>query len=101
MKTKIVMSGIVLSLFSGSALAHFPVMECSKAGGTVTCKAGYSDSSAALKETIRMYDYDDVLLAAEKTDKFSQVTFTAPEGDYYIMFDPGHESPVEVDGVEL
>lgn len=101
MNTKVLMSGIVMSLFSGSVLAHFPVMECSKSDNTITCEAGYSDSSPALKETIRMYDYDDVLLAAEKTDKFSKVTFTAPEGDYYIMFDPGHESPVEVDGVEL
>lgn len=88
-------------LVSGTSWAHFPVMECSKQETTITCQAGYSDSSPALNETIRLFDYDDVLLDAQKTDALSKVTFEQPEGDYYIVFDPGHESAIEVDGVEL
>ncbi|EGR2794818.1 hypothetical protein DU976_02750 [Vibrio navarrensis] len=89
------------AMFSASALAHFPLMECSKQGNEVHCQAGYSDGSAASNETIRLFSYDDVLLESQKTDERSKVIFALPSGDYYIVFDPGHESAVEVDGVEL
>ncbi|NMV28261.1 hypothetical protein HKB32_03655, partial [Vibrio parahaemolyticus] len=43
----------------------------------------------------------DNLIAKEKTDKRSIAEFTHPETDFYLVFDAGHESPVEVDIVEL
>ncbi|WP_158144702.1 hypothetical protein [Vibrio metschnikovii] len=88
-------------LLSGLSWAHFPVMECQKQADHILCQAGYSDSSPAINETVRMFDYDDVLIEIGKTDQRSEVTFTVPNGDYYIVFDPGHEAPVEIDGVEL
>lgn len=94
---------LVLScgLCSGFSFAHFPVMECQKQADHILCQAGYSDGSPASNETVRVFDYDDVLIDMGKTDQRSQVTLSIPSGDYYIVFDPGHEAPVEIDGVEL
>lgn len=48
-----------------------------------------------------MYDYEDNLIAKVRTDKRSIAEFSHPETDFYLVFDAGHESPVEVDVVEL
>ena len=48
-----------------------------------------------------MYDYDDNLIAKETTDKRSIATFEKMVDEYYLVFDSGHEYPVEVDGVEI
>ncbi|HHF2944674.1 hypothetical protein R7M92_03870 [Vibrio sp. Vb2880] len=92
-------------LFSGfasfHAAAHFPLMSCHLAQDKVICEAGYSDGSTAVDYDVEMYDYDDNLIAKEKTDKRSIAEFTHPETDFYLVFDAGHESPVEVDIVEL
>lgn len=48
-----------------------------------------------------MYDYDDNLIAKVNTDKRSIAEFSKPETDFYLVFDSGHESPVEVDVVEI
>lgn len=92
-------------IFSGftsfHAAAHFPLMSCHLAQDKVICEAGYSDGSTAVDYDVEMYDYDDNLIAKEKTDKRSIAEFTHPETDFYLVFDAGHESPVEVDIVEL
>ena len=48
-----------------------------------------------------MFDYDDNLIAKEVTDKRSIVEFVHPNEDFYLVFDSGHENPVEVDVVEI
>ncbi len=83
------------------ALAHFPLMQCTSSDGKLACQAGYSDGSRAVGYEVKLYDYDDNLLAVSVTDKRSIAEFTMPNGDYYLVFDAGHESPVEVDGVEV
>lgn len=92
----------VTLLFSVQAHAHFPLMNCwFDAAKNVVCEAGYSDASKAVDYTINLYDYDDNLVDKAQTNKASQVIFNQPKGDFYIVFDAGHESPVEVDVVEI
>ncbi|MEF1310639.1 hypothetical protein QTO01_11080 [Vibrio mytili] len=83
------------------AFAHFPLMSCYFEQNTVVCEAGYSDGSKAVSYEVEMFDYDDNLIAKETTDKRSIATFSHPETDFYLVFDAGHESPVEVDVVEI
>jgi len=95
------LSGVALLLSSSAAFAHFPLMHCVFKGDNIECEAGYSDGSKAVNSKVSMYDYDDNLVAKATTDKRSIATFKKTSGDFYIVFDSGHESPVEVDGVEI
>ncbi len=88
-------------LFSSTSFAHFPLMSCWFDADNVVCETGYSDGSKAIDYDVNMYDYDDNLIAKKTTDKRSIVEFTHPETDFYLVFDSGHESPVEVDVVEI
>ncbi|MFB1078329.1 hypothetical protein [Photobacterium damselae] len=103
MKHKIITTVILVSGLSLSApvLAHFPLMQCWFEAKNVVCQAGYSDGSTAVDYDVDMFDYDDNLIAKVKTDKGSRAVFTHPEMDFYLVFDAGHENPVEVDVVEI
>ncbi len=92
-----------LALFSASSAAHFGLMECwfEQQRSEIHCQTGWTDGGQASHYDIKLFDYDDTLLAIERTDAQSQVQFAAPAGDFYLVFDPGHESPVEVDVVEM
>lgn len=89
------------TFFSASANAHFPLMSCWLESGKVICEAGYSDGSSAVDYNVDMFDYDDNLIGKVTTDKRSIVEFDFPETDFYLVFDAGHENPVEVDVVEI
>jgi hypothetical protein len=100
------LSLVFMLLFSASAHAHFPLMHCWFESGsdskvTVACETGYSDGSKAVDYAVNLYDYDDNLLAKKSTDKRSIATFVKPDTDFYLVFDSGHENPVEVDVVEI
>ncbi|WP_415884334.1 hypothetical protein [Neptuniibacter sp. QD34_54] len=86
---------------SASALAHYPVMTCEQESAEILCHVGFSDGTKAVGKPVKLYDYDETLLVSKKADKFSQVRFKQPEGEFYIQFDSGHEFPVEVDYGEL
>lgn len=92
---------LTLGLFSTAAQAHFPLMSCWFESDKVACETGYSDGSKAVDYNVNMYDYDDNLIAKVNTDKRSIAEFTKPDTDFYLVFDSGHESPVEVDVVEI
>ncbi|AUI88637.1 hypothetical protein BS333_20260 [Vibrio azureus] len=94
-------SALLLSTFSSQTLAHFPLMSCHIAQQKVLCEAGYSDGSTAVDYDVIMYDYDDNLIAKVATDKRSIAEFVLPKNDFYLVFDAGHENPVEVDVVEI
>jgi len=94
-------AGAGLLFASSAALAHYPLMECWSKGDIIECQAGYSDGSKATDYAVNMYDYDDNLIAKVKTDKRSIATFKRSADEFYIVFDSGHEYPVEVDGVEI
>ena len=70
-------------------------------GSESACEAGYSDGSKAIDYAVEMYDYEDNLIAKEMTDKRSIVEFPNPDTEFYLVFDSGHEFPVEVDVVEI
>ena len=93
--------GTTLLLFSSALFAHFPLMQCWSKGNTIECETGYSDGSNAVDYQVRMFDYDDILIAKVMTDKRSIATFTKSTDEFYLVFDSGHESPVEVDSVEI
>ncbi len=92
---------LTLGLFSTVAQAHFPLMSCWFESDKVACETGYSDGSKAVDYNVNMYDYDDNLIAKVNTDKRSIAEFTKPDTDFYLVFDSGHESPVEADVVEI
>lgn len=81
--------------------AHYPMMECAQQAQQIECRVGFSDGSKAIGKPVRLYDYDENLLLEQKADHRSLVSFSAPEGEFYIQFDSGHEFPVEVDYGEL
>ena len=91
----------ILLVFSPQSYAHFPLMNCYYEEANVICQAGYSDGSSAIDYVVKMYDYEDNLIAKSTTDKASKATFSHPNQDFYLIFDAGHESPVEVDTVEI
>lgn len=70
-------------------------------GVKIACEAGYSDGSKAVDYEVRMFDYDDNLIAKVDTDIRSIATFEKMVEHFYIVFDSGHEYPVEVDSVEI
>ena len=92
---------IAVAAMALPAQAHFPLMGCWLEKELVVCEAGYSDGSTAVDYAVEMFDYDDNLIAKEVTDKRSIVEFIHPNEDFYLVFDSGHENPVEVDVVEI
>lgn len=88
-------------LLSAPAQAHYPLMTCEKQGSSIRCETGFSDGSLAVNKSVTVLDYSDQALLQLKTDNASVVEFTAPQGEFYIRFDSGHESPVEIDYDEL
>ncbi len=94
---------LALGLLPFAAQAHYGMLECwfEDKRESVLCEAGWSDSSDATNYDIELFDYDDNLLARARTDDRSQVRFETPEDDFYLVFDPGHDTPAEVDVVEI
>ena len=90
-----------LGVIALPAQAHFPLMSCWFENEIVACEAGYSDGSKAIDYSVEMFDYEDNLIAKEMTDKRSIAEFKKPDAEFYIVFDSGHEFPVEVDVVEI
>ena len=100
-KPTVLALSLMAGLFPGTASAHFPLMSCWFESDKVACEAGYSDASTAVDYAVNMYDYDDNLIAKAVTDKRSIAEFSKPDTDFYLVFDAGHENPVEVDVVEI
>jgi hypothetical protein len=101
---------LLLGLLSFAAQAHFPLLNCTLAGeskGTskekqqLLCVAGYSDGSLAGKVTLTVFNYDEEPISSVTTASDGSVTLAQPKGEYFIVFDPGHESPAEFDYAEL
>lgn len=93
--------GSFMALLSSSALAHYPTLDCQLANNEVSCVAAYSDGSLAHGETVEVRSYDEDLIAKLTTDKMGEVHLPQPDGEYYLMFDPGHEDPAEFDYAEF
>ena len=59
------------------------------------------DASVAENAILKVYSYDDDLLQEVAASSGGFVSLTMPKGEFYIVFDPGHESPAEFDYAEL
>lgn len=97
---------LLLGLLSFAAQAHFPLLNCQLEGKEkgkqqLLCVAGYSDGSLAGKVTLKVFNYDEEPIMNVTTASDGSITFTPPLGEYFIVFDPGHESPAEFDYAEL
>lgn len=93
--------GIALVLLSSKALAHYPTLDCQAVDKNIHCIAGYSDGSVAFNEPIQLLSYEDELIDTLQTDDAGEITLPRPKGEFYLMFDPGHEDPAEFDYAEL
>ncbi|MDC5719588.1 hypothetical protein OPW41_04155 [Vibrio europaeus] len=91
----------LVALFAFPAAAHFPTMECALTERHIECKSGFSDGTGAPNYVIQLFDYEDNLIERQTSDQYSNTRFTRPEGEFYLVFDAGHEAPVEIDIVEL
>ncbi|MDO6524639.1 hypothetical protein Q4519_02980 [Motilimonas sp. 1_MG-2023] len=89
------------ALFTTPTWAHFPLMACWYQQQALICEAGYSDGSGAVDYDVKVYDYSDNVIAMARTDAQSRVQLPRPQGDFYVVFDAGHEMPVERDGSEI
>ncbi len=101
MKIMPLLLGYCALFASTGANAHYPLMTCSTQDTAVSCEAGFSDGSPATNKKVQVLDYNDQVLLQLKTDQRSQVIFQRPSGEFYIRFDAGHETPVEIDYDEL
>ncbi|MEM6999205.1 MAG: hypothetical protein AAF529_00365 [Pseudomonadota bacterium] len=83
--------------------AHFPTLSCQahSAGKALKCMAGFSDGSLPGEVELQVFTYDEELLQVVKTDSEGTVIITMPDGEFFIVFDAGHESPAEFDYAEL
>lgn len=93
-----------VALFSRPAYAHYPTLTCHVAAddaAQLVCVAGYSDASPAGVVELKVYSYSETLLSTVNTAADGSVTLPMPVGEFYIVFDPGHESPAEFDFAEL
>lgn len=91
-------------LFCSKVYAHFPTLNCAlhqQDNTKLYCQAGYSDASLAGTVKLNVYSYDEELLISVITASDGSVSMSIPQGEYYIVFDPGHESPAEFDYAEL
>lgn len=104
MRVRYFLTSVILSLLWLSmtpVYAHYPLMVCEPDKALIRCEVGFTDGSKAVGKPVRLFTYDEVLLAEKKADKHSRVVFNRPEGEFYIQFDAGHEFPIEVDMAEL
>lgn len=92
---------IALVLFTHTAWAHYPTMDCKREGEGIRCEIGFSDGTFAVGSDVVIYDYDERELARATANEHSSVYFDWPQGEFYIQFDAGHEDPAEFDYVEL
>ncbi|MDF3607623.1 hypothetical protein PE067_16595 [Paracoccus sp. DMF-8] len=87
----------VLMLCAAPALAHYPFCTCEADGDEITCTGGFSDGSSAQGVTLDVISYDEEVLVPGKFGEESRVSFPAPEGEFYILFDAGPGHVLEVD----
>lgn len=95
------LAGLGLSLLSTQVLAHFPILDCHAEQQQLVCQAGFSDGSVAHKEVVEVRDYQETLLQKVTTDTSGIIRMPMPEGEFYLVYNPGHEQPAEFDYVEL
>ncbi|WP_105171843.1 hypothetical protein [Pseudoalteromonas sp. T1lg24] len=96
--------GMLSLALCAKADAHFPTLNCHVSNTDaklLSCTAGYSDASLAGEVILKVYSYDEALLREVKTASDGSVSFSKPNGEFYIVFDAGHESPAEFDYAEL
>lgn len=86
-----------------SALAHYPTLQCrAHAEGTqLRCLAGFSDGTLPGEVELKVYTYDEELIATVVTDSEGQHVMDMPKGEFFIVFDASHETPAEFDYAEL
>lgn len=99
-KTTLIMGSLV-ALLSSKAMAHYPTLDCTLEQQEVHCTAAYSDGSLAYNTAVEVRRYDDTLLLSLITDNQGEIHLAQPDGEYYLIFDPGHESPAEFDYAEF
>ncbi|MCH2056979.1 MAG: hypothetical protein MK214_10310 [Thalassotalea sp.] len=95
---------LVALLFCSKAFAHFPTLNCQvkpNDDSTLHCLAGYSDASLSGVVELDIYSYDDELLSKVTTASDGSASFAMPQGEFYIVFNPNHETPAEFDYAEL
>lgn len=101
---RLVMTGAFCTalLFSGTAFAHSPILNCFDNGdGTVTCEGGFSDGSSASGVKMQVVDGAGKGLVEGKMNQDSEFNFDKPEGDYKVIFDGGDGHTIEVDGSKI
>jgi hypothetical protein len=95
--------GAALIGLGATAVAHEPIAKCIAIDvTTIRCTGGYGHGEGAPGTTMDVISHGGEVLVAGKLGKDSTLTFTRPEGAFYLLFDvgPGHQAVVEHDEIE-
>jgi len=85
-------------LFAGGASAHPPFCICKRVDATtVRCEGGFADGTGVPGVRLDVVRYDETIVLQTKFDADSTVSFRAPEGEFYVLFDAGAGNSFDVD----
>jgi hypothetical protein len=88
----------VVSLFAGSASAHPPFCICKKVDAAmIRCEGGFADGTGVPGVRLDVVRYDETIALETKFGADSTVSFRAPEGEFYVLFDAGPGQSFDVD----
>jgi hypothetical protein len=89
--------GAVL-LSAGSASAHPPFCVCKKIDAAmIRCEGGFADGTGVSGVRLDVVRYDETIAIETKFGADSTVSFRAPEGEFYVLFDAGPGQSFDVD----
>lgn len=89
---------------SVNVYAHYPTLSCKMVQSDkslLNCIAGFSDGSLASKAVLKVFSYDEELHSTVISASDGSAHVKKPAGEYYIVFNPDHETPAEFDYAEL
>ncbi|MGE0189558.1 MAG: hypothetical protein AB7F79_10280 [Steroidobacteraceae bacterium] len=95
------MMAIPLLVVSAAAFAHAPLLDCYVDADQVRCEAGYSDGTSAEGKKIMVLDASNKLLLQGVLDSSGAFTFTAPVGDYHVVFEGGESHVVTMYSAQI
>ncbi len=89
---------LLFALSAASQAHHPPVAECYYLDGdTILCEGGFAGGGTAPGVAMDVIAYDETVLVRGKLDAESTTRFTKPPGEFYVLFDAGPGSTVEID----
>lgn len=92
----------VVLIFSVSAFAHTPILNCYlEDENTVMCEGGFSNGASAAGVKMTVKDDQKKIITSGTLDDLGSWSFPKPEGNYEVEFDAGPGHVVVVNGADI